>query len=219
MRPGDILATAMRLPEHGEERPERGGLCRLLGYLVGDGTFQKHRAVGFCGSDPAVVEDAIRSLPHFPGVVLASKESLRRLPGRRLLLRLRERLRQATREPLARVAAGDRCVWAEGLARNLSRIGCSRRARSGRGSSLPAILSADGCVKQVAGRGWFVHFDTVSRRLAEDVQMLLLRLGVVATMNDGYQSAKATQPIYRIQVVGFTEQPAALRRASPAGRA
>ncbi len=50
-----------------------------------------------------------------------------------------------------------------------------------------------------------VHFDTVSRRLAADVQALLLRLGVTALINDGTMSDKATQPIYRVSILAFAE--------------
>ena len=83
---------------------------------------------------------------------------------------------------------------------------------------LAGYLSTDGCVKKPV-RGWAVHFDTVSRRLAEDVQLLLLRIGVIATVSDGYQLPRAPQPIYRIAVLGFA---ANLRRfaaaVKPGGR-
>ncbi|MGH2500673.1 MAG: DnaB-like helicase C-terminal domain-containing protein, partial [Candidatus Limnocylindria bacterium] len=44
---GDVVATARRLPKHGPERPERGDLCRLLGYMAGEGAYQRHRGIGF----------------------------------------------------------------------------------------------------------------------------------------------------------------------------
>jgi len=219
LHPGDIIATAMRLPEHGVEKPERGDLCRLLGYLVGDGTFQTHRAIGFCGSDAYVVKDAVDIVTkHFPGVTWREKKcdgdyqegDFRCLYengyGKPYGHPLREWLRD-----LGVLGQKDNTkhvpdwVWESG------QIGASQ--------FLAGYLSADGCVKQTAGRGWFAHFDTVSRRLAEDVQLLLLRLGVIATINDGYQSAKGTQPIYRISIAGFADN---LRRfvaaVKPGGR-
>src|SRR5207244_11943698 len=76
LKPGDLIATAMRLPEHGSELADRAWLCRLLGYLTGDGTFQKHRAVGMSGSGPVVVEDALSIvLKHFPGVTWRQKKA------------------------------------------------------------------------------------------------------------------------------------------------
>jgi len=203
LAPGDIIATAMRLPEHGEEKPERADLCRLLGYLVGDGTFQTHRAVGFCGSEPCAVEDVIGIVArHFPGVAWREKRHSGDYQegdfsclypngyGKPYGNPLREWLREigvlGERDSTKRVPDW---VWDAG--------------EIGAANFLAGYFSADGCVKKATGRGWFVHFDTVSWRLAEDVQMLLLRLGIVATVNDGYQSAKATQPLYRVSVVSF----------------
>ncbi|MGI4790877.1 MAG: DnaB-like helicase C-terminal domain-containing protein [Janthinobacterium lividum] len=219
LHPGDIIATAMRLPEYGEEKPERTDLCRLIGYLVGVGTFQTHRAIGFCGSDPLAVEDAVSIVTHhFPEVTWREKKCCGNYQevdfrclyengyGKPYGNPLREWLRG-----LGVLGQKDNTkpvpdwIWETG------RIGASQ--------FLAGYFSADGCVKQTAGRGWFVHFDTVSRRLAEDVQLLLLRLGVIATVNDGYQSSKATQSIYRISVAGFADN---LRRFStvikPGGR-
>ena len=203
LEPGDIIATAMRLPEHGVEIPERDDLCRLLGYLVGDGTFQKHRAVGFCGSDPAIVTDAIEIVGRqFPGVVWHAKKCYGTYQegdftcvqengyGKPFGNPLREWLREigvfGQKDNTKLVPSW---VWEAG--------------QTGASHFLAGYLSADGCVKYTPGRGWFIHFDTVSRRLAEDVQTLLLKLGVIATVNNGYLSAKATQLIYRISVAGF----------------
>ena len=219
LHPGDIIATAMRLPEHGVEKPERGDLCRLLGYLVGDGTLQTHRAIGFCGSDAVVVKDAVGIVTrHFPEVTWREKKCY------------------------GDYQEGDfRCLYENGYGkpygnplrewlRDLGVLGQKDNTKhvpdwvwesgqTGASQFLAGYLSADGCVKQTAGRGWFVHFDTVSRRLAEDVQLLLLRLGVIATINDGCQSAKGTQSIYRISVAGFADN---LRRfvaaVKPGGR-
>ena len=216
---GDIIATAMRLPEHGTERPERADLCRLLGCLVGDGTFQTHREIGFCGSDPSVVEDVIAVVSrHFPGVTWREKKRSGDYQegyfpclypngyGKPRGNPLREWLRE-----LGVLGQKDSTKHVPDYVWEAGRIGAAH--------FLAGYFSADGCVKKTAGRGWFVHFDTVSRRLAEDVQALLLRLNVVATVNNGYQSAKGTQPIYRIAVVGFADN---LRRfigaVEPGGR-
>ena len=219
LQAGDIVATAMRLPEHGEEKPERAALCRLLGYLVGDGTFLTHRAVGFCGSDPVIVEDAIDIVTrHFAGVTWREKKRYNSYQegdfrclyengyGKPFGNPLREWLRE-----LGILGQKDSTKHVPDWVWEAGQVGASQ--------FLAGYLSADGCVKHVSGRGWFVHFDTVSRRLAEDVQLLLLRLGVTASINDGYKSAKATQPIYRVSVAGFADN---LRRfaaaVKPGGR-
>jgi replicative DNA helicase len=219
LRPGDLIATAMRLPEHGEERAESGDLCRLLGYLVGDGTFQQYRAVGLCGSDPAVMEDAIRTVAcRFPSVTWREKKCYGTYRegdfsglyengyGKPHGNALREWLRSlgvnGQRDSTKCVPAW---VFETGAA--------------GAREFIAGYLASDGCVKWVKERGWFVHFDTVSRRLAEDVQMLLLRLGVIATVDDGSFNTKSTRPIFRIHVLGFADN---LRRfaaqVKPVGR-
>ncbi len=202
---GDIIASALRLPEHGQEQPERADLCRLLGYLVGDGTYQAHRAVGFCGSDSASMEDARAIVAgRFPSVTWREKKAAGEYQegdwvclyengrGRPFGNPLREWLREI------------------GI---LGQKDCSKHVPSwvweagavGAREFLAGYLSSDGCVKKTAGRGWFVHFDTVSRRLASDVQMLLLRLGILSTINDGCKSANATSPVFRVSVLGVAE--------------
>ena len=219
LQAGDIIATAMRLPKHGVELPERSDLCRLLGYLVGDGTFQTHRAVGFCGSDPFAVEDAIDIVTrNFPGVTWREKKSygtyqegdFHCLYGNGYGKPYGNPLREWLRE-IGVLGQKDNTKHVPNWVWEAGQIGASQ--------FLAGYFSADGCIKQTAGRGWFVHFDTVSRRLAEDVQLLLLRLGVTATVSDGYRSAKATQLLYRVSVAGFADN---LRRfafaVKPGGR-
>ena len=208
LKTGDVIATAMQLPPHGMNRPERRDLCRLLGYLVGDGTYQKHRAVGFCGSDPAAVEDVISIVAqHFPDVRWREKKAYGTYQegdfsctyengyGRPYGNPLREWLRC-----LGIFGQKDdtKCVpeWVFGA------------GETGAREFLAGYLSTDGCVKiQRASEQTRcnVHFDTVSRRLAEDVQMLLLRLGIVASIDSGQISAKATKPLYRINVLAFAD--------------
>jgi replicative DNA helicase len=205
LQPGDLIATAMRLPQHGEEHPERAALCRLLGYLIGDGTYQEHRAVGLCGSDPAVLDDAIGIVGHqFPDVTWREKKAygtyregdFRSLYengyGRPHGNPLREWLRSIG---INGQRDSTKCV--PGWVHEAGEIG-AREFTAG-------YLASDGCVKFVEGRGWFVHFDTVSRQLADDVQVLLLRLGVVAIVNDGSFNTRSTRPIYRVLVSSFAD--------------
>jgi replicative DNA helicase len=126
---GDHIATAMRLPKHGKEMPERADLCRLLGSMVGAGTVEQ-------------------------------KESAKHVP-----------------EWVFESGAVGACEF------------------------LAGYLSTNGPLKKGMEPGnlvWEMPFDTVSRRLANDIQALLLRIGVVASIDDGRKSRKATQPLYRI---------------------
>ena len=66
---------------------------------------------------------------------------------------------------------------------------------------LAGYLATDGCVKfsKQYSRAE-VQFDSTSKGLLEDVQLLLLKIGVVATLNRGTWNTKSTKPIYRLCV-------------------
>jgi replicative DNA helicase len=205
LRPGDLIATAMRLPEHGQELAERGPLCRLLGYMTGDGTYRTHRAVGLCGSDPAIVNDAIQIVcQRFPGVRWRLKKAYGTYQEGEFA--------RVDENGYGRPHGNPLREWLRGVGVHGRRDGTKRvptwvfqAGTAGAREFLAGYFSTDGCVMRVEDRGWFVHFDTVSRHLAADVQMLLLRLGVVATIDDGYLSSRAKQPIYRVHVLGFSD--------------
>jgi replicative DNA helicase len=72
---------------------------------------------------------------------------------------------------------------------------------------LAGYLATDGCVKvrPTERGGWIIHFDTVSLGLAEDVQALMLRIGVVSSIGKGGDTTKSAQPIYRLMVSSKVE--------------
>lgn len=210
LRAGDVIATAMRLPKHGHQEGQWAtDLCRLLGYMVGDGSYQKHRTVSFISSDSESFDDVISIVArHFPTVRPSLKTSAKQ---------------KSSKKPWRE--ADLVCTYENGYGKPggnplrewLRSIGIyGQRDRSKRIPSfvfdteetcsnfLAGYLSSDGCVK-VNKKGtrdlvWEVHFDTVSRLLAEDVQAVLLRIGVISSVNDGYVSKMATRPIYRVNV-------------------
>jgi replicative DNA helicase len=63
---------------------------------------------------------------------------------------------------------------------------------------------------------WAVHFDTVSHGLATDVQALLLRLGVVATVAPPTMFSYRTVPIYRVALSQMAFNLAEFARVVPA---
>lgn len=198
---GDFVASAMTAPVIGRE----GGddLCRLLGYFAGDGTYQRHRAVGFISNDPdtfADVGDVIAM--HWPAIkarlkyheqgyleadyVRIYENGYGKPHGNPLREWLREIGVFGERDDSKRVPA---FVF--------------ERGREGARQFLAGYLATDGCVKREQyrnGHGWRVHFDTTSRRLAEDVQCLLQRLSIVSVIDRGRFSKKARRPLYRVTV-------------------
>jgi replicative DNA helicase len=65
---------------------------------------------------------------------------------------------------------------------------------------LAGYLASDGCVKHDRKARWTVHFDTTSLGLAEDVQRLALRLGIILTLSKPSWNTLSTRPIFRLSV-------------------
>lgn len=211
LRPGSRVACAGRLPVFGGDiaaslSPLR---MRLLGYLIGDGSYQRHRGISFISSDPATFEDCIAIAQQEFGVearrgeangtpevdfasVYTKNEATGRSYGRPHGNPLREWLRK---------------LGVEGQSAYNKRI--PEQVFSDAGlecirALLRAMFSTDGCLTRRNYRNgtylWSLHYDTVSRGLADDVRDLLLRFGIIAQTSSGYQSKKGTVPIYRVCV-------------------
>lgn len=210
IRVGDLIATALRLPDHGVEQVERADLCRLLGYLVGDGTYQKHRGLGFISADAATLTDVASIVStQFPDVRVRDKLAASSRIAKELVFSTiyengyGKPYGNALHEWL-------RSLGILGQRDNTKRVPewIFEAGASGAREFLAGYLATDGCVKRrppERGGGWLVQFDTVSRGLAEDVQALLLRLGVVASIGKGRFNTKSTQPIYRVMVSSKVE--------------
>src|SRR3989441_4902954 len=208
LMPGSLVASARRLPVFadalGSLSPDR---MRLLGYLIGDGSYKRHRGISFISSDPATLEDCVviakrefgvetrRGEAHgAPEVDLVSvytkNEATGRTYGRPHGNPLREWLRE---------------LGVEGQSSYNKRVPAvvffDASLESTR-ALLRALFSTDGCLTRRNYQNgvylWSLHYDTVSRGLAGDVRDLLLRFGIVSQISSGYQSKKATAPLYRV---------------------
>lgn len=202
LRVGDVIATAMRLPEFGTEGAGQGDLCRLLGYLAGDGTCQWRRGVGFISADSETMADVCGIVAaHFPSITFTGKRTASTpevyfaakyangygKPGGNPLVNWLERVGMRGQRDVTKTVPD--LVY---------RAGCQ-----GAAEFLAGYLATDGCVKHRSKNGrasWDVHFDSVSRSLLEGVHYLLTRLGIVSCLNKGYRSAKGTMPIYRLSL-------------------
>jgi replicative DNA helicase len=203
---GDVIGTALRFPDYGREIDGRDALCRLLGYLAGNGAYQKHRAIGFCGSDPAVVADAISIVSeHFPEVRWREKKACGDYREGDFSCTYENGYGRPYGNPLREWL---RCIGVVGQKDEDKRVPdwVFEAGQAGTREYLAGYLSTDGGVK-VSGKSgrWNVHFDAVSHQLAEDIQLLLMRLGIVAIINRGYLSAKATKPLFRVLVAAFED--------------
>jgi len=202
LQPGDLIATTMKLQSHGtaDLSPD---LCRLLGYLTGDGTYQHHRAVGFISSDPATFADVVSIVSHhFPDVSVRMKHDDQRYQEANFVCLQENGYGKPHGNPLREWL---REIGVEGQRDSTKHVPPFVFENVLNAAQFVAgYLSSDGCVK-VRFKGskspkWAIHFDTVSRALAEDIQALLLILGVIACVDGGHMSVKRTKPIYRINV-------------------
>ncbi len=208
LHPGSLVGAARRLPVFSPAvpslTPER---MRLLGYLIGDGSYQRHRGLSFISADPHTFEDCIdiaarefRVLPRrgkangTPEVDFAAVfprgDGSRRAYGRPHGNELREWLRD---------------LGVEGQSSYDKRIPeriFTEAGYYGTRSLLRSLFATDGCLTRRKYRNgtflWALHYDTVSWGLAEDVRDLLLRFGIVAQVSSGHMSQKATTPLYRV---------------------
>ncbi len=206
---GGLVAAARSLPVFNPNEsllsPER---LRLLGYLIGDGSYQRHRGLSFISADRLTYEDCIaiaerefkvlarrgqaNGTPEVDfAAVYSNARSTGRAYGRPYGNPLREWLRELAIEGQSTYdkRIPDRVFY--------------EADRQGLRALLRALYSTDGCLtrRRYSKNGvtlWSLHYDTVSLGLAEDVRDLLLRFAIVAQISSGYRSKKGTVPIYRV---------------------
>jgi replicative DNA helicase len=205
LRRGDVIATARRLPAHGRELSERANRCRLLGYIAGDGTYQRHRGLGFISSDDEAFWDVLRIVDsEFPGVTPRFKKSTGPTWKEADFVRLYDNgygrpYGNPMREWLREIGVFGQQDSTKRVADFVFEAG-----NIGALNFLAGYLATDGSVKvrisKPNQKRWAVHFDSVSRDLLVDVQHLLLRVGVVATIGRPMWNTKSTQPIFRMQL-------------------
>jgi replicative DNA helicase len=209
LRRGDQIAAARRLPIFGP-RPDSlsPSRLRLLGYLIGDGGYQRHREVSFISADPPTLEDCIsiaerefgvtarrgqaNGIPEVNFVAVYPKaDGSSRAYGRPYGNPLREWLRELG------------VVGQSSYSKRIPERVFYEASEDGMRALLRALFSTDGCLtrRRYHRNGvvlWSLHYDTVSLGLACDVRDLLLRFGIVSQVSSGYKSKKGTVPIYRV---------------------
>ncbi len=211
LTPGSLIATSRSVRLPGEHRdPE---LCRLLGYLTGDGTYLRHREVGFINSDPALIQDVMEIvMKHFE--VTVSK---------------RPRFSSQQVTFVKKNANGYGRPYGNSLRNWLRELGLFGQRydqksvpdwiltadNQGICEYLSGLFAIDGTLVRRAGGYWDVQLTTTSLKLARQIQYLLTRLGIVSALAAGYQSAKATCPIYAVYLSRSEDNLARFARLIP----
>jgi DNA polymerase-3 subunit alpha len=173
LKVGDQVAVARQIPYIPSKRWEEHQLV-VLGYLLSDGNLCHPTSVYFCTTDPEVLEDYAQALQKFTNTFA------------RCTFREKERewevyARRENRNLESGIMTWLRQLRVLGLKANQKRL-------PDEVFQLPIEQIATLLAKMWVGDGsivpdqWLVYYSTSSEQLARQVQHLLLRLGIVATI-------------------------------------
>lgn len=167
--------------------------ARLLGYLISDGTYIKHRSVGYVKADPVCVADVRRIALERFGIVAKSHRC------------------QPPAEQIELTGAGGPgsnpiIVWLTSLGIYDQR-GHQKRApaalfRCGNetiATFVGALWAGDGAVVKRRS-GWVLKFTSTSMGLLRDLQHLLTRLGVISAISKPGRNTKSTMDIATLMI-------------------
>ncbi len=224
LRPGDRVGAPRRLNVAGGNTWPRHEIIALAG-LISEGNTCHPGSLYFFGNDPALVEDFAQAISSFPETVARTyPRDGRRLEvcadtGRDCRFRPRKRIAEVSlleRKPIRSGAFR----WAEGLGIT------GRRATE---KCIPAEVFGlrDADLELFLGRLWagdgyigsagqMPFYATSSAQLACDVQLLLLRLGIVSGIHGkefAYRDSRRTG--YTVHLVGDDSIAAFLDRLTP----
>jgi error-prone DNA polymerase len=181
LRVGDHIATARALPSVGRKRWPRHHLI-VLADLIAEGNLCHPSTMYFYTTDDQYCAEFVSAVEQF--------DNTRATVARRRNCYSVHVRRQDPSRPIGAVA------WAK----QLGLWGCNARTKrlpeevfelhpADLGLLLARLWEGDGCV---SGRG-HASYDTVSRQLAEEVQHLLLRLGIVSRIYDRHRQYRDRQ--------------------------
>jgi len=205
---GSLVAAARTLPvlsrTDGSLTSER---MRLLGYMIGDGSYKRHRGLSFISADPQTFEDCISIAEQEFGVTARRGQAngtpevdfAATYPNKEGVMHGRPH-GNPMREWLRDLGIEGNSAYDKRIPERVFVEASPEALRA----LLRALFSTDGCLtRRKYANGtflWSLHYDTVSRGLADDVRDLLLRFGIIAQVSSGYLSKKGTTPIYRVCV-------------------
>ncbi|HEV8340732.1 MAG TPA: LAGLIDADG family homing endonuclease, partial [bacterium] len=206
--PGDLVATARRLPVFAPQVPRlHADRMRLLGYLIGDGSYQRRKSISFISADLHTFDDCLRvATREFK--VIARRFWPKGIPAAYLVAVYPSKDGKVHGRP-----NGNPLRWwlrqlgIEGQTSHNKRIPDVVFSEAGDDqvrALLRALFSTDGCLTRRRYRNgrflWALHYDSASLGLIEDVRDLLLRFGIVSQVNAGYKSKVARLPLYRLSI-------------------
>lgn len=183
LKAGDLIAVPHSLPLNPQKKGLSKERARLLGYLVSDGSYKKHRCCGFTNKDQKIINDVKKIVRQEFDVqcrednhnnasnlefVKVFENNYGRPGGNPLINWLKElgihgQATQEKRVPEA-VFKSNNQVMAE---------------------FLKGLFTGDGTIVHRASGRWEVKYSAKNRDLIDDVYHLLLRLGINCSIRQG----------------------------------
>jgi replicative DNA helicase len=199
--PGDRIALPRFLqgPEKDTMSPEELG---LLGHLVGDGCTLPTHALQYTTKDPTLADEVVK----LARAVFGDEVRPRISPERswiQVFIPPTRHLTHGVRNPVR--------VWLEklgafGLRSYEKRVPVKvfNQSLSGIAVFLRHLWATDGCVRLTQNHYLAVYYASSSQQLAADVQSLLLRIGINATLSRHSQGTKGRDQ-FHVHVSGRDE--------------
>jgi len=191
---GQEIAVPRRLPL-GDDLTLSAAEMRLIGYLIGDGSYKRLRSVEFVNSEIACIED-VRELAEavFP-IRVKDKQSA---CGKYRWLALTGEGKGPGSSPAIE--------WVKRLGIHGQEAINKRIPEAAKQSPyiaelLSGLILTDGSIGRFGSGGWKVKYSTNSFGLAMDVQEAMLRLGVVAHLAKPEKKGRYN-PMYNVIVTG-----------------
>ena len=197
LKPESLLAVPYRVCQHGAAEGDRAELCRLLGYMAGNGAMQEHRTMGLIIPDQTAFDDACSIIMgNWPEVQIKVKaggyndawisRTFANGHGAPFGNPMREWLRS-----VGMIGTRDRTKHVPDFVFEAGLVGAQQ--------FIAGYLETDGCVKNDEDR-WTIQFDTTSPQLAQDMMALLSKIGVASFCGPPSLNTFSTTPLYRVMV-------------------
>lgn len=194
--PGDRIAVPRTVPE--PEYPSEAFTddeLSLLGYLISDGTYQKHRSVGYVKADPVLVGDVRRiALERFG---ITAKDHACHGPAEQIELTMtgQGRRNNTLINWLKKLGIHGQLGPNKEVPSEVLRM--SNRAL---GIFLAALWAGDGSVVPRKSGCWILKFNSSSFVLLEQVMWILTRLGIMAVLGPPEWNTKSKVPLATITI-------------------
>ena len=208
---GSFIATARSVPE--PRRPTRMDEREivLLAHLIGDGCVVPRQPIHYTSADPACIEAVVEAAAIFgirPRTVAQSDWWHVYLPSP---THLTHRRSHPITDWMRGLGIGPRRSWEKELPAAIFSLPTDQLALF-----LRHLWSTDGNISRRQRARVAIYYATTSRALAEQLQLLLLRFGIVARL--ATVSKAGYRPCYHVRVSGASDQLRFLREIGCFGR-